>query len=200
MIKKLTFLLFTFTFAFLAQVNAQTAISPEKQAAIKEIVRLMDSNNQIEQLLQVFSAQMDSTREQTVRAILDERIDISPAEKRQLEASLLESSKAASKKLQERLSAKIDYRAIMDEMMIVVYDKFFTLEEIKDLLVFYNSPTGQKMIKIMPELAAESMQVTQNKLLPKMINALKEIEQEDRREIEAKLEAKKPRAKKPGTK
>jgi len=200
MIKKLTFLLFLFTFALLAQANAQNAVAPEKQAAIKEIVALMNADNQIEQLVEVFSSQMDDTRRQTVKAVLNDRADLSPAEKKQLEDTLLVNDKPAFKKFQERLLAKIDYQTVMSDMMLVVYDKFFTLEELKDLLVFYKSSTGQKMLKLMPDIAAESMQVTQTKLLPKLLEALKEIEQEDRREIEQKIEAKKPRAKKPATK
>ena len=199
MIKKLTLTLFLSAFVLLAQANAQNAVAPEKQAAIKEITALMSANNQVEQLMQVFSTQMDDLRQQTVKAVLNERTDLTTAEKKQIEDALLVNERPAVKKLEERLMAKIDIQKIMDEMLIVVYDKFFTLEEIKDLLAFYKSPTGQKMVKLMPDIAAESMKVTQTKLLPKMMDALKEIEQEDRREIEQKIEAKKPRAKKPAT-
>lgn len=200
MIKKLTFTLFLFTVALLAQANAQNAIAPEKQAAIKEITTLMNADNQFAQLVEVFSTQMDETRILTVKAILNERTDLSAADKKQLEDSLLIGDNGASKKYQERLMAKIDYRMMMEEMMLVVYDKFFTLEELKDLLIFYKSPTGQKMVKLMPDIAAESMKVTQTKLVPKLMEAIKEIEQEDRRDIEQKIEAKKPRAKKPAAK
>ena len=200
MIKKLTFLFFVFAFVFLARANAQTAVAPEKQAAIKEIVALMNADNQIKQLIDVFSAQMDDTRRQTVKAMLNERTDLTATEKKQLEESILINDRPAVKKLEDRLSAKIDYRTIMEEMMIVVYDKFFTLEELRDLLVFYKSPTGQKLVRQMPGIAAESMQVTQTKLLPRLLDGLKEIEQEDRREIEQKIEAQKPRPKKPAAK
>jgi hypothetical protein len=200
MIKKLAFTFFLFTVAFFGQANAQNAVAPEKQAAIKEITALMNADNQFEQLVEVFSTQMDETRKLTVKAILNERTDLSAADKKQMEDYLLVGDNASSKKYQERLLAKIDYRTMMDEMMLVVYDKFFTLEELKDLLVFYKSPTGQKMLKLMPDIAAESMKVTQTKFLPRMLEAIKEIEQEDRREIEQKIEAKKPRAKKPAAK
>jgi uncharacterized protein len=200
MFKKLALAFFLSTFVLLASANAQNDIAPEKQAAIKEIVALMNADNQIEQMVQVFSSQMDDTRRQTVKAILNERTDLSPAEKKQIEDSLLANDKVGFKKYQERLLAKLDYQTVMNEMMLVVYDKFFTLEELKDLLVFYKSPTGQKMLKLMPDIAAESMKVTQEKLLPKLLNALKEIEQEDRRDIEQKIDAKKPRAKKPAAK
>jgi hypothetical protein len=199
MIKKLTLTLFLSAFVLLAQANAQNTVAPEKQAAIKEISTLMNADNQFEQLVDVFSAQMDETRRLTIKAIVDERTDLSAADKKQLVDSLLTNDNAAAKKYRERLMAKIDYRAMMDEMLLVVYDKFFTLEELKDLLVFYKSPTGQKMVRLMPDIAAESMKVTQTKLLPKLMDAMKEIEQEDRREIEQKIEAKKPRARKPAT-
>lgn len=200
MFKKLTILLFLFTFALLAQANAQDAIAPEKQAAIKEITTLMNSDNQFEQLIEVFSVQMDETRTLTVKAVLNERTDLSAADKKQMTDYLLAGDSVASKKYQQRLMAKIDYRTMMDEMMLVVYDKFFSLEELKDIIAFYKSTIGAKLLKLMPEVAAESMKLTQTKLLPRLLDAMKEIEQEDRRDVEQKLEAKKPRAKKPAAK
>jgi hypothetical protein len=197
MFKKLTILLFLFTFALLAQANAQDAVAPEKQAAIKEITTLMDSDNQLQQLIEIFSTQMDETRTLTVKAVLNERTDLSAADKKQMTDYLLAGDSVASKKYQQRLMAKIDYRTMMNEMMLVVYDKFFSLEELKDIIAFYKSTTGAKLLKLMPEIAAESMKLTQTKLLPRILDAMKEIEQEDRRDIEQKIEAKKPRAKKP---
>lgn len=200
MIKKLTFMLFLFTFALLAEANAQSAIVPEKQAAIKEMVALMNADNQTEQLIKVFSEQMQDTRRETVKAIIKERIDLTAADKKQLENMLLEEEKDKYKPMQQRLLAKIDYNTVIDEMMLEVYDKFFTLEEIRELIAFYKTPVGQKLLKQVPAIAAESMKVTQTKLLPRLMEALREIEQEDRRDIEQKIEARKPRPKKPATK
>lgn len=51
-------------------------------------------------------------------------------------------------------------RAQMDRT-VSVYDKYFTHQEIKDLIAFYNSPVGQKYTRVMPAVAADLMTLGQ---------------------------------------
>ena len=48
---------------------------------------------------------------------------------------------------------KADLARIAPEL----YDKYFTNEEIKGLIAFYESPIGQKTVQVLPALSAESM-------------------------------------------
>ncbi len=47
------------------------------------------------------------------------------------------------------------------DMMIPVYHKHFTHDEIRQLLVFYESEVGRKSIKVLPSLVQESMTLGQ---------------------------------------
>ncbi|EQA36384.1 PF09832 family protein [Leptospira inadai serovar Lyme str. 10] len=47
----------------------------------------------------------------------------------------------------------------MVELIIPIYDKYFTLEEIKGITAFYNSPVGKKLLEKNPQITQESMQV-----------------------------------------
>ncbi|EPG73769.1 PF09832 family protein [Leptospira fainei serovar Hurstbridge str. BUT 6] len=47
----------------------------------------------------------------------------------------------------------------MVELIIPIYDKYFTLEEIKGITAFYNSPVGRKLLEKNPQITQESMQV-----------------------------------------
>ena len=49
---------------------------------------------------------------------------------------------------------------LIDEA-IPIYEKYFTHEEILEIIAFNESPTGQKSIEVMPQLMAESMQAGQ---------------------------------------
>jgi hypothetical protein len=44
-------------------------------------------------------------------------------------------------------------------MLIPVYDKHLTEEDLDALIAFYSTPTGQKIIKSLPEIMKESMNV-----------------------------------------
>ncbi|HEX9960161.1 MAG TPA: hypothetical protein VGB00_04480, partial [Pyrinomonadaceae bacterium] len=88
MIRKLTFSLFLFAFAFFAPANAQTAVAPDKQAALKELVALVNGDNKAEDILNIMLAQMDASRDMSVKAVINERTDLTPAEKKALEESI----------------------------------------------------------------------------------------------------------------
>lgn len=50
----------------------------------------------------------------------------------------------------------------MQPMMVNVYDKHFKEQEIADMLAFYKTETGQKILKKMPVVMQESMQMSQS--------------------------------------
>jgi len=49
--------------------------------------------------------------------------------------------------------------SVFKEMMMPVYNKYYTGQDIKDLITFYASPVGQKVIASMPGLVQESMAI-----------------------------------------
>jgi len=71
----------------------------------------------------------------------------------------------------------------LSEKVLPVYDKYFTNSEIKDIVKFYNSEIGKKMIKTMPMMMQESMAVGQEwgdskaEALIKELSALKEAKE-----------------------
>lgn len=45
--------------------------------------------------------------------------------------------------------------------LIPIYNKYFTDEDIKQLIVFYQTPLGKKLISISPQIASDSLSVGQ---------------------------------------
>ena len=48
--------------------------------------------------------------------------------------------------------------------LIPIYAKYFTLEEVREMIAWYETPLGKKSIEVMPQLIADSMQVSQQRL------------------------------------
>lgn len=46
-------------------------------------------------------------------------------------------------------------------MIIPIYDKYYTADEINKLIEFYQKPLGKKLISVMPQIMQESMQTGQ---------------------------------------
>ena len=61
--------------------------------------------------------------------------------------------------------AKNFTKKILDKEMLPLYDRNFTHEEIKDLVAFFSSSTGQKMLEKAPVLSAELGQIIADKYL-----------------------------------
>jgi len=67
--------------------------------------------------------------------------------------------------LEEEVKAIINEEIIvskkMAEIIYPIYDKHFTIEDLNKMIELNNTPFGQKMIRIMPLVAQESMQAGQ---------------------------------------
>jgi hypothetical protein len=73
--------------------------------------------------------------------------------------------------------------ALLHESYLRIYAKYFTEQEIEDLVAFYASPTGKKTLEVMPQLMSEGMKAGVDNLTPKIQEMIAQVteEQEHRR-------------------
>ena len=78
---------------------------------------------------------------------------------------------AAQKAMLERYQAQADSaldqvvgKGKLDGELVALYTDAFTEAELKELLAFYQTPTGRKVLEQMPQLMAHSAQLTQDRL------------------------------------
>lgn len=55
----------------------------------------------------------------------------------------------------DKFHSKMDPNSLAD-LIVPIYDKYLTDEDIKGLIQLYQTPTGQKLITVLPKVAAES--------------------------------------------
>jgi hypothetical protein len=85
---------------------------------------------------------------------------------------------------EERMTKQMDdmiKNMPMDEMiqaMIPAYQKHFTKGDINAMLAFYSSPTGQKLLREMPAITAESMSAMMPIMNRYMEDVQKKLQQE----------------------
>jgi hypothetical protein len=60
----------------------------------------------------------------------------------------------------EKFAQKMDTHELI-EKIIPVYDKYYTLDDLKAVNAFYASPTGQKVLSNLPQIMKESMKIGQ---------------------------------------
>ncbi|EKF74131.1 hypothetical protein A11A3_09942 [Alcanivorax hongdengensis A-11-3] len=67
------------------------------------------------------------------------------------------------KRMETVLSEGLDWKA-MKTQMVKVYMDTFSLEELKDMADFYQSPTGRSIMKKMPAVMTQSVQLSQQQM------------------------------------
>jgi hypothetical protein len=98
-------------------------------------------------------------------------------------------------KNKEKCNLPPDFEARMDKLMdeemknwpwqkileatIPIYQKYFTKSDMESLAAFYSGPVGQKMMREMPSIMADTMQVT----MPFMMEHSKEMAQRIRQDV-----------------
>ena len=112
------------------------------------------------------SAAIDPVKEKEIRSLLelvgarDAIQDAANAATEQYRQKMLETSANSdradkfAKAYQAEFQKKFDADAVTTQL-VGIYDKHFTEDEIKDLLEFYGSPTGQKVASEMPKITRE---------------------------------------------
>ena len=83
-------------------------------------------------------------------------------------------------KLHDSMKEEVSWKRIKDPM-IEIYMKHYTKKEIEELLAFYRTETGQSLIKKMPLVMRDAMQLSQQMLvnfLPKIQVMVEEMKNE----------------------
>jgi len=167
-------------------------MSDEKQKLITEIVNLFKMDTQMAQLTDSILKEMETTYPIGYNTAVDSRPDLTPSEKAKLKASSKASFVSFSEKFRSRLAGTVDYKKYIEDAIYPLYDKFYTEQELRDLIAFYRTPTGQKVIETLPQLFSESQIAAREKLVPQVLPILQQMLKEEFDKVATVPAAKKP--------
>ena len=115
--------------------QGSSAIDPQKEARIRELMELTGAKDLGEQLI---AAGMEQFRS----SVQDSQPN-NPRAKQFVDAFVV------------RFQKHFDPDSLT-ERVIPIYDKYLTADDLKGLLDYYHSPLGQRMLKTLPEVTRES--------------------------------------------
>ncbi len=140
----------TFNIAAFAQTpNPTTAPAtniqdPEKLNNIKNLLEITGMRNLTRQILNQMLVAMKSEMRNLTRQILNQMLVAMKSEYPQV-----------PQKFWDTFIAEIKPDDMINEF-IPLYSKYFTNDEIKQMIAFYQTPLGQKTLSVMPQLSSES--------------------------------------------
>ncbi len=158
------------------------APSAEKVALIKQILELTSSKKTIDAMLKARTDEMErQLPEITWQSVaeMNELKSLTAAQREQLHNQVIASMHDLSERIYDRIKQRIDFNKVIEDISIPLYNKYFTEAELKDLLTFYQSPTGKKVVEVLPELTTEAMNQTAQVLAPQLLELVSQIEREE---------------------
>jgi hypothetical protein len=136
-----------FLIAMIFAVTGFTGYGQDKNAEIKKLLNLMSSGKMMEQTM----GNMINAMQQQAAGKMQN-------------GEAKEKSEKILSYLTEEATAMIN--KMVNEDMVDLYAKHFTEAEIKDFIVFYESPSGKKLLAATPALTGELMGIMMQKHLP----------------------------------
>jgi hypothetical protein len=177
-------LLFLFVnLSFAQQTSPETKISPEKQFLIKEYFEITGGRDAVNKSLDAVFANLNNTLPMIISANIEQNSNLTAAQKADLQKSMPEMVARMGKRFQEELNRELDFAKVVEEVNYPLLDKFFTAAELKDLIAFYKSPTGQKAISLQPQIYTEATTRLNAVLIPVMQKVMKKVTDEETTEV-----------------
>lgn len=159
-----------------AFAQTQPALDPAAVAATRDLLAATNMRATLvatmQQMEQSMPAQIRASAAQAITA----RPGMSPEQKKQALAKL----DADLPALMSRMHGVLSDASLYDEMvneMIPLYASVYTVDELRQLTAFYQSPLGRKMLASAPALAAKGMEIGQRVMLPRVQKLMSEAGQ-----------------------
>jgi len=155
---------------------AAAAVDPQVGAAVRAMFEAM----KYRELMQATFAQMEVSLPQNMRTGAIAAINNDPT----LDAKAKQAKLAEMEKELPKIAAAIHQvftdPGLMEEMldaMVPLYANTYTLEEVRQMNAFYQSPVGRKMLATTPKLMGEGMAISNQIMMPRLNQLMQSLTQ-----------------------
>jgi uncharacterized protein len=152
---------------------AQDAATKDKRALIKELISVINSKSMMDGVMKASFTEMESQLAKNLEMAIAQNL---PESKKSMVQNELQAIvKRISTKFQQQFAQKVDLLALTVETVTPIYEKNFNADELKQLLSFYQSNVGKKITELLPLITQETLQQTNQKIMPIVMQIMPEI-------------------------
>jgi hypothetical protein len=162
--------------------GARAEVSESKGLLIRELLQLSGGGQAAEQVAQLFLAQIRYVYGSMVEEVVASESDLSVEEKQALQEHLADFDRFAGV-FSERFAERIDLDAVLEAVYVPLYDRYFEETELREIVAFYRTPAGRKMIAVLPSLMQDGLESTVPLVQPKVMALVGEILADRRMEL-----------------
>lgn len=165
-------------------VSAQEDSDPVKQQLLKKLLSLMNLKGLSDKSMNLGYEQF---RTEMIAALMDRYYyhpSLTATRRKEVKQYIEEFCSHLVNKMEGRMRQKVDLVALNQKVITSVYEKKFSVNEIKELIAFYESPIGQKWAQVLPQIQNEVSIKVDKELAPIVDQLISEFTQ-DKEDLDA---------------
>ena len=211
MINRFLAVIFALAFCFIIALpaHAQDTLTPEKQALIREFMKLQTTSTNYVALMDQFLAQglnqsapliSEALKQELLKARIppseqktnstknsgDPPRPLLPDEEKRLKSEADEATERILARIRAEFPKRFNFGELFDRVGVEIYAKHFSEEEIKELIVLYKSPVAQKLLRLLPQITAEMIPKVQEWITPTFTQMMEEAFAEEKKKFKTK--------------
>jgi len=163
--------------------KSEAKITEVKQEMIRELLAIVGITGMAEKMRDQQSVvelmRMQPSFHEMLELATAEQADL-PEEERQLLLARLENFDAFAERYRALFNERLNFSTIIETVYPPLYDKYFSEEELRQMVGFYRTPVGRRSIEVMPSLMQEAGGAIEAAVWPISIGLIQEIVAEER--------------------
>jgi hypothetical protein len=163
--------------------KGEAEVTETKQEMIRELLTIVGIVGMAEQMRDQQSVvelmRMQPSYHEMMELATSEQTDLPEAD-RQLLLARLEDFDAFAERFRALFIERLNFSTIIETVYPPLYDKYFSEEELQQMVSFYRTPVGRKSIEVMPSLMQEAVRGIEEAVRPHAIGLIQEIVAEER--------------------
>jgi hypothetical protein len=168
---------------------AQAPLTPEKTALIKELMKLLNASTDTAALADTFLEQgLKQTAPLITQGLLQEipQENLSPDARRRLKSEADEATQRILARIRAEIPKRVNFAELLERAGMEMYGKHFTENELKELIDMYKSPSVQKLLRLLPQITADTMPKITQWVTPIVTQLMDEVFIEEKKKFQTR--------------
>ena len=172
--------------ALMQPAKSNAELSESKLEMIRELLRIAGVVGMAEQMRDQQSVvelmRMRASYSQMMEFAVSEQGDLSENDRQRL-LSRLEDFDAFAERFRGLFIERLNFSEIIETVYLPIYNKYFSEEELREMLAFYRKPVGRRSIEVMPSLLEEAGRGIEQAVQPVAVGLIQQIVAEERAKL-----------------
>ena len=154
-------------------------ILKSKKELILQLLEIVGGKQAYDQNQQLALSQQKKELPKILKQMIDASGSLTPSQKKDAYARAIKNMSSALDEFGQYMSAEATYQEFLERVYYPIYDQYFTETDLKDLIAFYKTPIGLKLISVSPQLSATSQKLTFEIIMPRLSEIISRMIQKE---------------------